>query len=292
MFQMARNEIKGITFVLLENVCGHGNRQNDVLFSTMRSSSSSKLQDKHKSHVVFFPGDIQNFYQMMIAHEASYKWSCWSYEDTCALLHHKFIDSYVWLVKPSRIHDQTFSCYDNFLHCNMFGAPINFDNVNGLTHLHNLINTAIDNVNQLHVQEQSVLPISQTVPLVAVGFSKGCVVLNQLVYELEHVKAMSAIRDMLRMTRALYWLDGGHSLTSNVWITEDKPLQQLTDLGVKVRVHVTPRQVKDPKRSFIGVEEAIFVDLLRSKGADVEECLHFADEEPSLEQHFRVLKVF
>lgn len=228
----------------------------------------------------------------MIAHEVNCKWSCWSYEDTCALLHHKFVDSYVWLIKPSRLHDGTFSCYDNFLQSNMFGAPVSFDNANGLLHLHNLINTAIVKVNQIQSHKKTVLPISKDIPLVVVGFSKGCVVLNQLVHELEHVKTISEITGMLRMTRALYWLDGGHCLTSKVWITEEEPLQQLTDLGVKVHVHVTPRQVKDPKRSYIGVEEAIFVDLLKRKGANVEECLHFADEKPSLEQHFCVLKVF
>lgn len=56
---MARKDIEGIHFLLLENVSGHGKRQNDVLFSTMQSASSSVQQDNKKGHVVFFPGDIQ-----------------------------------------------------------------------------------------------------------------------------------------------------------------------------------------------------------------------------------------
>ena len=228
----------------------------------------------------------------MIAHDANYKWSSWSYEDTCALLHQRFVDSYVWLIKPSRMHDATFSCYDHFLHCDMFGAPASYENSGGLLHLHNLLLSAINSINQLQENAQLVLPISKDIPLVIVAFSKGCVVLNQFLYELEHAKTIDVITNLLKVTSALYWLDGGHSLTSKVWITDETLLQHLTDLGVKIHVHVSPRQVKDPRRPYIGEEERLFVDLLKTKGADVHEYLHFAEEERSLEQHFRILEEF
>ena len=62
-------------------------------------------------------------------------------------------------------------------------------------------------------------------PMKIVGFSKGCVVLNQFLYELPTMK--SDDEDMVAFVRRvtdMYWLDGGHSGGSNTWVTDHTAL--------------------------------------------------------------------
>ena len=73
---------------------------------------------------------------------------------------------------------------------------------------------------------------------------------------------------------------------------DDLLLKLLASLKAEIQVHVTPQQVCDPHRSWIGEEEREFVDRLRYYGAKVEETLHFEQDERSLEKHFRVLEAF
>ncbi len=93
----------------------------------------------------------------------------------------------------------------------------------------------------------------------------------------------------LRRLKGLYWLDAGHSGGHGAWVTDSELLSMLAGLGVAVFVHVTPQQVKDPHRVWIGEEQREFVDKLRGFGATVHETMHFENEERSLENHFRVL---
>ncbi len=91
--------------------------------------------------------------------------------------------------------------------------------------------------------------------------------------------------------KAFYWLDGGHSGTGGAWVTDDELLQILASLRVEIHVHVTPHQVKDAHRPWIGEEKTEFVEKLKRFGASVKDTLHFEDD-TSLEKHFKVLEVF
>ena len=132
-------------------------------------------------------------------------------------------------------------------------------------------------------------------PVVLVGFSKGCVVLNQIIYELSMVSAGvdSPLSDFASRISTMYWLDGGHSGESNTWITDEKFLYHLAKHVPSIRVHVTPYQIKDSSRPWIGKEQKKFVDNLRSLGAkDVKVKVHFQDRDPSLAFHFKLLENF
>ncbi|XP_026330454.1 UPF0565 protein C2orf69 homolog [Hyposmocoma kahamanoa] len=133
--------------------------------------------------------------------------------------------------------------------------------------------------------------------LTLIGFSKGCVVLNQLIYEFHYTKTLTPgdthmMRFMERI-EDMYWLDGGHAGGKNTWITSRSLLETLTRLNVNIYIHVSPYQVHDEGRPWIGREEKAFTGLLRKLGAKVNRYLH---DQPgvaqSLPMHFDVLANF
>ena len=131
-------------------------------------------------------------------------------------------------------------------------------------------------------------------PIILVGFSKGCVVLNQVIYELYTVSSETEPRlhDFVSRIIAMYWLDGGHSGESNTWITDEKFLYNLAKHVPRIRVHVTPYQIQDSTRPWIGKEQKKFVEKLRLLGANVKVKVHFQDRDPSLAFHFKLLESF
>lgn len=261
------------------------------------------------------------------------RWSEWCLENTCSLLQHKFPGSAVWLVRPCRMLRRLFSAFHNFVESSMTGVPTYSTHHGALLHLHQLLADALAKVNRETPLKMSV-DEALHLPLVLTGFSKGCVVLNQITYELVNTTLgtthsgdhgnleatptpktdtsssvadsklyaskplpldaaeLSILKEVVSRIRAMYWLDSGHSGEVGAWVTEDEPLQSLSHLRIPVHVDVTPQQVRDPTREWIGLEEAEFVSKLRQLGTDVVETLHFEHEEKSLERHFMVLREF
>jgi len=68
-----------------------------------------------------------------------------------------------------------------------------------------------------------------------VGFSKGCVVLNQFIYEFHYLKTLTPDDDtmsrLVSRIKDMYWLDGGHAGGKNTWITSRSLLETLTRLS-------------------------------------------------------------
>ncbi|KPI99500.1 UPF0565 protein C2orf69-like [Papilio xuthus] len=134
-------------------------------------------------------------------------------------------------------------------------------------------------------------------PLTLVGFSKGCVVLNQFIYEFHYANTLTPGDDHMRRLMsgisAMYWLDGGHAGTKNTWLTARSLLETLARLNINIYVHVSPYQVEDEGRPWIGREERAFTALLRKLGAKVKRYLHEQPGAPhSLHMHFEVLTSF
>lgn len=69
--------------------------------------------------------------------------------------------------------------------------------------------------------------------IILIGFSKGCVVLNQFIYEYHYLKTLTPDVSALMVSKIkdMYWLDGGHSGGKNTWITSRPLLETLTRLG-------------------------------------------------------------
>ncbi|KAK8743809.1 hypothetical protein OTU49_001277 [Cherax quadricarinatus] len=131
-----------------------------------------------------------------------------------------------------------------------------------------------------------------------IGFSKGCVVLNQLITEFHSMTTVKKLEDQVHKNfiskiHNMYWLDGGHAGGSKTWITAPAILKSLAALKhINIFIHVTPYQVRDEQRPWIRKECKAFYDILRRAGAKVNYSLHFEDEPASLILHFRILNKF
>lgn len=128
--------------------------------------------------------------------------------------------------------------------------------------------------------------------LVLVGFSKGCVVLNQMVYELPGALLDPRMLAFIKHISDMYWLDGGHPGGSKTWVTDKQVLKELAASGVSIHAHVTPYEVCDPMRAWMGREHRQFIKTLEEFGACPSNKLHFEDDPPSIENHFRVILEF
>ncbi|XP_061704326.1 mitochondrial protein C2orf69 homolog isoform X1 [Cydia pomonella] len=109
--------------------------------------------------------------------------------------------------------------------------------------------------------------------LALAGFSKGCVVLNQLLYEFHYTHTLTPADTQatrfISCISAMYWLDGGHAGGRNTWLASRCLLETLVRLDVEIYVHVSPYQVQDEARPWIGKEERAFTAMLRQLGANV-----------------------
>ncbi|XP_037296843.1 LOW QUALITY PROTEIN: UPF0565 protein C2orf69 homolog [Manduca sexta] len=133
--------------------------------------------------------------------------------------------------------------------------------------------------------------------LALVGFSKGCVVLNQMLYEFHYTSTLTpcdthAVRFIDRIDD-MFWLDGGHAGGKNTWITSRSLLETLGRLKLNIHVHVSPYQVLDEGRPWIGREEKAFTSMLRKLGARIQRYMHgHPSASNSLQAHFDVLNNF
>ena len=127
-----------------------------------------------------------------------------------------------------------------------------------------------------------------------VGFSHGCVVLNQIVHEIHDIvnSEKTGLLKFVSRINAIHWLDAGHCGQSNAWVTDERLLGSLAETIPHIRVHVTPYQVADKSRDWIREEKVRFTKILESRGADIKSQIYFEDQAPSLCNHFKLLETF
>jgi len=170
-------------------------------------------------------------------------------------------------------------------------------------HFHKLFKNSIETFNSsLHENESK---IDFSLPIVLCSFSKGCIVINQLCNELvdlcelkdEKLQAKEAEFEELfaftKQIRHVMWLDGGHSGSSNSWITKESIIDLIKHLSWSCYVYVTPYQVKSNK--VWAVEEfKTFMDLLAKFEIKNKHKYYFDDKEDDydIEIHFEILNEF
>ncbi|XP_066252133.1 mitochondrial protein C2orf69 homolog isoform X2 [Euwallacea similis] len=271
----------------LSAVLGFQERKNDIIYT--QSLTTSIKSNPHI--VVFFPGDVQDYIENMEAHRDSKYYKQWNLEDTALTLQNKFPGDHILVVKPSRMALKTFTCFQNFVKSNELGVPEHSDNYDSLRHLDCLIKEASE---RLKTCEESHGYGFEGLDLRIVGFSKGCVVLNQFLYEFCYYKNIKdqEITTLISKIRDMYWLDGGHSGGKNTWVGNHAILDTLCSLNINVHVHVSPYQIRDDRRPWIKKEEKSFRDYLSKHGCNIDRKVHFETVTPSILVHFDVLNVF
>ncbi|KAF7214343.1 mitochondrial protein C2orf69 homolog [Nothobranchius furzeri] len=272
------------------------NRENDLLLlrPDTDGESCSEAKKSDNKHVVFFHGDIQNFQEEMLLQPDAAQWASWSLEQVALVLGRRFPHRFIWVVRASRIYLHKFSCYQNFVESSMFGAPEHGPysaDCGAFCQLRALLSHGMDCA-KLPNPLQPAGGADPGFSLILVGFSKGCVVLNQLVYELRGARSDPQMSTFVKRISDMFWLDGGHPGGSETWVTDKEALKELGASGVSVHAHVTPYEVCDPMRAWVGQEHQHFIKTLEEFGSCPSNKLHFEDEPASIENHFRVILEF
>lgn len=233
----------------------------------------------------------------MLAHRDNKHYAHWDLESTAALLHSHFPTQAILIIKPSKMTLKTFSCYENFISVNDFGAPTYQNNMDSLKHLRlilNNISSTLQSEPYLKNTDNTSKYLLSEEPVTLIGFSKGCTVLNQFLYSLSALQEeqVDDIKVFVNRIASMYWLEGGHSGSSSTWVTDKKVLQNFSKFEINAFIHVTPYQVHCDTRPRIGKEEKVFRGSLKRLNVNVTRKIHFENEPCSLEMHFQVLKVF
>ena len=268
----------------------------------------------------------QNFKQVMEARfSETQAYSQWCYENTASILSEKFKDAALWIMCPAQMLKNVFSCYKQFVSSSIIGVPHYKGSYGGLPNLQHLFLKALELVYPMNTLDGRLpLEVICSLPIVLCGFSKGCVVLNQFLYEMAYFETgqdftcpgdlefsddvcsppslfvrdqgdestIRAVKTFMEKVVDIFWLDSGHSGKVGSWLVNRILLENLAKSNIKIHVHVTPYEVLCPNRPWIGEEERSFVDILKELNANIVEHLHFKDQESSLYNHFRVLEEF
>lgn len=148
-------------------------------------------------------------------------------EAVAQILASKFPISSIIVVRPAKMELKTFSCFSNFVPCNHIGSPTHETNFGSVSHLAALLRTVSERTGNGEVG---------TSALTLIGFSKGCVVLNQFLHEFHHFQnippsASSTTDELLRRIRKMVWLDGGHSGGKDTWVTSPAILSSFAKMS-------------------------------------------------------------
>ncbi|XP_045465236.1 mitochondrial protein C2orf69 homolog [Harmonia axyridis] len=310
------DSVNFVPAIKVRDVVGYQNRLNDLLYCPPFTDKSQSIDatDSDFGIVVYFGGDIQDFHENMVKKEKTNKFTVWSLENTAKLLSCHYKTCHIVTVRPLSIEDGIFSNYSNFVQSMKYGIPKFVPNHGSLYHLQILLKNLQIALNNLDYQEiktrledtcralnfrQSHFPEEtdykrnlNDCPIYVVGFSKGCVVLNQFLHEFSHFKDSNdeEVNNLMGRIRAMSWLDGGHSGKEGTWVISEEILADFAKMGKQAFVHVTPYQVRCPSRPWIRQEEEIFTRVLTSKNLDITRKLHFENAECTLDNHFQLLK--
>jgi hypothetical protein len=113
--------------------------------------------------------------------------------------------------------------------------------------------------------------------------------LNQIVLD---AKSNSIDQELYNEIKAMIWLDGAHNGGKHTWITNKSDLEPFVkQTSCNVDVRVSPYQIKDDRRPWIGEEEEIFSTILKDilGPQRFQRKVYFADEKANFENHFKVI---
>ena len=210
----------------------------------------------------------------------------------------------------------SFICsYSNFVDVNDFGSPEEpnptskdkdhkADDLKAWIHLSKLI----ENGKALFNQEFPQFQIDLSLPVIICGFSKGCVVLNELCEELIYLNEIcdnelschnvtkSILENFVSKVSNIIWLDGGHSGPTKAWVDNERVVKCIKDLNCNCVVYITPYQLLKMKHF---EEYNKFIEILKKLNVNLVNKCYFEknknindDWEYQLNMHFELLRKF
>ncbi|ETK83221.1 hypothetical protein L917_11317 [Phytophthora nicotianae] len=275
---------------------GWHDRENELFLSVPKNTTAC-------CNAIFFPGDVQDFKATMDAGPFA-DYSDYAYEAVAGLLSEKFGSTCnVWVVRPSRFKHGAYSSFDNFVTTNEYGAATKYDPTAFATkHLASLMQNT-----QATLRRQGV-NVSTALPMHLLGFSKGGIVLNQLVTELVRYSfnkkrsncgqvrqgsVFASTRQFFAAIYSIHWLDAGNGSLVGAMPTEETALAVLSRYEqLRLFVHVTPYQYEARQRPWIKTEVNSFVNKMNVLGADIQLIIYYEGDEGSLASHFHILQDF
>ena len=121
----------------------NSNKRNDIIYKRPPTIIENIL--------IYFGGDVQNIEVEMIKTKEYKKYIDYSLEGIVSKLTKDFPTSLVMAVKPCRMENETFSCYDNFVESNDLGVPthnLNDPKFGAIRHLHGLLSQFGAHINE------------------------------------------------------------------------------------------------------------------------------------------------
>lgn len=218
----------------------------------------------------------------------------YSLESTALLLHSRYeqrnIHVHVYAIRPSLYRFSTFSIFANFLNMLHDGHPVytRDQSQRCANHLHALIHSATA------AAATEVATTSADRPIQLIGFSKGCAVLTQLLYDLGQPGETRLTDWFADDLRSIVWLDSGHNGDAELWPVSPDLVRQFGQMYPNCRIHGygTPFQLRRADRPRSMPEFQRFAAILRDLG-DQHRCEFLLEDcSGDLQTHFDVLRVF
>ncbi|KAL3161050.1 hypothetical protein ABBQ38_009433 [Trebouxia sp. C0009 RCD-2024] len=198
---------------------------------------------------------------------------------------------------PSRL-EGSYACYDHFLEqVTRSGEPLGYPA------------SQLKAISQITSLLKAGLPADSKSDITyhLVGFSKGGVVLNQVLCEAaycwEQAQATagkllalpSEVTHFLQNLGEVHYLDAGLNCRG-AHVTDPQVISALSHFvkqesqGMTIHLHGTPRQWDDSRRPWVRLEKERFKSLLEINGLSVQEHKYFDGAEPTLLMHFEVIQ--
>ncbi|KAG7574927.1 Uncharacterized protein family UPF0565, partial [Arabidopsis suecica] len=292
------------------------------------SSSSSSSTTVPSANAIFFHGDkVQDTGNHVIER-------LYDLQKVAEIIVSKFGNSVnVWVVEAS-VFNGPFAIYKDFVpSVNHKGAPKSYSPVGfpASSSIVSLLSSCLQEAKNLILKEgKEVCLINQIASVhhcprtIVLGFSKGGVVMNQLMSEIssldtnfagtssamveeptsqsEKIQIIPASKEsFLNSISEVHYIDVGLN-SSGAYITDHNVVQRISQRlarrtnSLRIVIHGTPRQWCDEQRGWIRKEKDELVRLLEAEtensGRKLQVCerFYFSDRLPDLQMHFEIIE--
>jgi hypothetical protein len=263
-------------------------------------STNSTAQRPHV--ILYFQGDMQNMHHVMSSHKdddvRAYS-DDYCLESTVNILANKLECTHVVMIEPRMVHNLIYAVYDTF---------VKYSDSCGNCERSNDDGRAISSLCSIVSKVQTLLKLKDE-QFSLCGFSKGGIVLNNLVQELhlmkEHRAIMLEYNSILAKVKQIHWIDGGNEYQYYPCLPNDQQsIQIFAKLchrhDISVFVHVTPYTlycedyVENELNDFTQEMTATLNDLnkISAKGYFKVSYYFMQSDEAQFSNHFKCLKEF